>query len=116
MIKKRYIKRAYIEEAYCDKCGSLLKPTGMVLTTYPCQYPYVCTNDDCDYYTAFIGDERPGVVKYEFEDEENDEMITIEIPIQDLATPDLNKRLYNFKNGDFIHTIDSVLVEDVQYV
>ena len=40
MLKKRYIKRMYIEEAICDKCGAQLKPTGFVLTTYPEQFPY----------------------------------------------------------------------------
>ena len=107
MIKKRYIKRAYIEEAYCDKCGSLLKPTGMFLTTYPCQYPYYCTNEECDYRTAFIGDDCPGVVKYEFEDEDEDTS-----PIAKLEPlPDS----YKLKIP-FIHTIDTAIVEDIQYV
>ena len=68
MIKRRYIKRMYIEEAYCDKCGSPMLPTGAVLLTYPEQFPYHCTNPDCNWTTRFYGDERPGTIKYEFED------------------------------------------------
>jgi hypothetical protein len=40
MLKKKYIKRLYIEEAICDKCGSVMNHTGMVLTSWPEQYPY----------------------------------------------------------------------------
>ena len=69
MIKRRYIKRMYIEEAYCDKCGSPMQPTGAVLTTYPEQFPYYCSNPDCNWTTRFYGYERPGTIKYEFEDE-----------------------------------------------
>lgn len=74
MIKRKYIKRFYIEEAYCDKCGSIMEPTGMVLTSYPAQYPYKCSNKNCTECKTFIGDERPGCIKYEFyEDEEETE-------------------------------------------
>lgn len=69
MLKKRYIKRAYIEEAYCDKCGSKMEHTGVVLCSYPAQYPYNCTNKECDGHTTFWGDNRPGILKYEFEEE-----------------------------------------------
>lgn len=72
MLKRRYIKRAYIEIPYCDKCGAEMRHTGMVLTSYPAQYPYACTNPDCDGYTTFWDNERPGVLKYEFEEEEED--------------------------------------------
>ena len=71
MLKKRYIKRMYIEEAICDKCGAQLKPTWFVLTTYPEQYPYECSNPDCDGHQTFYGSECPGRIKYEFEDEED---------------------------------------------
>ena len=71
MLKKRYIKQAYIEEAYCDKCGAIMCHTGIVLTSYPCQYPFKCTNPDCDGHTTFYKDEVPGVLRYEFEEETN---------------------------------------------
>lgn len=74
MIKRKYIKRLYIEEAYCDKCGSIMEFTGMVLTSYPAQYPYKCSNKNCTECKTFTEDERPGCIKYEFyEDEEETE-------------------------------------------
>ena len=69
MLKKRYIKRAYIEEAYCDKCGSKMKYADIVLGSCPAQYPYNCTNKECDGYVTFWGDNLPGMLKYEFEEE-----------------------------------------------
>ena len=69
MLKRRYVKRAYVEEAYCDKCGSRMEHTGVGLTSYPAQYPYNCTNKDCDGHTTFWGDNRPGVLKFEYEEE-----------------------------------------------
>lgn len=68
MLKKRYIKRIYIEEAICDKCGSLLEPTGAVLMSYPEQYPYRCP--ECGQTEYYFGGERPGIIKYEFEEED----------------------------------------------
>ena len=35
MLKKKYIKRAYVEIPYCDKCGAEMRHTGIVLDTYP---------------------------------------------------------------------------------
>lgn len=69
MLKKRYIKKLYIEEAICDKCGSEMNHTGMVLTSWPEQYPYQCPK--CGWTEHYYGGERPGMIKYEFEDEEN---------------------------------------------
>ena len=69
MIKKKYVKRAYVEEVYCDKCGSIMKHTGVVLTSYPAQYPFECTNKECDGREIFFEYEVPGVLRYEFEDE-----------------------------------------------
>lgn len=71
MIKKKYVKRAYVEEAYCDKCGAIMCHTGIVLTSYPAQYPFECTNPDCDGRTTFWENEVPGVLRYEFEEDEN---------------------------------------------
>lgn len=70
MLKRKYIKRAYIEQAYCDKCGALMRHTGVVLTSYPAQYPFECSNPNCDGRTTFWENEVPGVLKYEFEEEE----------------------------------------------
>ena len=42
MLKKRYIKRLYIEESVCDKCGSAMESTNAVLMSYPEKYPYIC--------------------------------------------------------------------------
>lgn len=67
MLKKRYIKRLYIEEAYCDKCGAIMRHTGTVLASYPAQYPFECTNKNCDGKQTFWDEEVPGVLRYEFE-------------------------------------------------
>lgn len=72
MLKRKYVKRAYIEEAYCDKCGAKMRHTGMVLASYPAQYPFECSNSECDYGKVFWENEVPGVLKYEFEEEEED--------------------------------------------
>ena len=69
MVIKRYVKKAYILEAICDKCGSKMESTGMVYSTFPEQYPYACTNKDCDGHYTFWAHERPGKLLYEFEDE-----------------------------------------------
>ena len=69
MIKKRYVKKIYVEECYCDECGSPMKHTGMVLSSYPAQYPFNCTNPKCGGHKIFWEDNLPGKLKYEFEDE-----------------------------------------------
>ena len=69
MLKKRYIKRLYIEESVCDKCGSAMESTNAVLMSYPEKYPYICPK--CGWQEHYQGYERPGVIRYELEDEEN---------------------------------------------
>lgn len=69
MLKKKYIKKLYIEEAVCNKCGSIMEPTGTVLMSWPEQYPYRCP--DCGWEEHYRGSERPGSIHYEFEDEED---------------------------------------------
>ena len=69
MVTKRYVKKAYILEAICDKCGSKMESTGMVYSTYPEQYPYRCTNENCDGRATFFAHKCPGKLLYEFEDE-----------------------------------------------
>ena len=72
MLKRKDVKRAYIEQVYCDKCGAPMRHTGIVLTSYPAQYPFECSNSECDGQTTFWENEVPGVLKYEFEEEEED--------------------------------------------
>ena len=71
MIKKRYIKRAYVEEVYCDKCGAEMRHTGMILTCYPALYPFECINPNCSEELILQEDKLPGILRYEFEEEEN---------------------------------------------
>lgn len=71
MLKRRYVKRTYIEEVYCDQCGAPMRHTGMVLTSYPAQYPFECSNPECDGRVTFWEGEVPGRLKYEFEEEED---------------------------------------------
>ena len=70
MLKRKYIKLMYIEIPYCDKCGAEMRHTGVVLTSYPAQYPYKCINPNCDGHTIFQKDNLPNQLKYEFEEEE----------------------------------------------
>lgn len=71
MLKKKYIKRVYINVPYCDKCGAELRPTGTYLTSYPAKYSYVCSNPECDGVETFWEYELPGKIEYEFEEEED---------------------------------------------
>lgn len=71
MIVKRKIIAAYMRQAVCDKCGAEMRHTGMVLTSYPAQYPYKCSNPDCDGHETFYDYELPGQIVYEFEEEDN---------------------------------------------
>ncbi len=65
---KKYIKKLYIEEAYCDMCGHPMTYSGMVLTTFPPQYNYVCTNKRCGNTTSFTQNDKPDTLKFEFEE------------------------------------------------
>lgn len=71
MIVKRKIIAAYMKQAVCDKCGAEMRHTGVVLTTYPAQHPYKCSNPDCDGHETFYDYELPGQIVYEFEEEDN---------------------------------------------
>ena len=71
MIVKRKIIAAYMKQAVCDKWGAEMRHTGMVLTSYPAQHPYKCSNPDCDGYETFYDYELPGQIVYEFEEEDN---------------------------------------------
>ena len=41
MVKKTEV-RTYINRLYCDKCGTEMETSPVVLTTYPPQYQYKC--------------------------------------------------------------------------
>lgn len=71
MIKKKYVKRLYIEEAYCEKCGAKLEYTGMAYLSFPAQYKYICSNKECDYTINFNQDNKPGTLRFEYEEDTN---------------------------------------------
>lgn len=70
MLKRKYVKRIYVETAYCDKCGSRMDHTGVVLSSWPEKYPYICSNPDCGEQVMFTSHNKPGTLRYEYEDEE----------------------------------------------
>ena len=72
MLKKRKVKAIYLKEAICNKCGSRMESTGMVLSTWPPQYSYQCSNKDCDGHETFLGHDCPGQLEYETEEDEED--------------------------------------------
>ena len=37
--------------------------------SYPVQYPYQCSNPNCDFTQTFVGDDKPGTLKFEYIDE-----------------------------------------------
>lgn len=69
LLKKKYVKRLYIEEAYCEKCGAKLEFTGMTLLSFPPQYQYKCSNKDCDYTINFSQENKPDTLRFEYEEE-----------------------------------------------
>lgn len=71
MLKKKYIKRIYVEIAICDKCGAELRSTGICLNTYPAKYPYECSNPNCDGHETFQEGYLPGALCYEYEEDES---------------------------------------------
>lgn len=50
-IVKKEVK-TYKVYAYCEKCGGLMEPTGMVYTTDPLQFPHECR--DCGNREVFL--------------------------------------------------------------
>jgi len=44
---KKIELKTYLVEAICPECGGGMKSTGVVLNTYPAQYPHKCEN--CEY-------------------------------------------------------------------
>ena len=61
----RYINlRKIVHRVYCDYCDIELKDTGIVLTSYPPQYPYRCPQCGREYcfnesypWAEIVGDE-----------------------------------------------------------
>lgn len=45
MVKEVEVK-VFEERLYCDKCGAEMKHGGLVLCSYPPQYPYICPSCD----------------------------------------------------------------------
>ena len=50
-----------MERMYCPKCGTEMEFTGIVLTSYPAQYPHRCPK--CDYRYTTYGEAYP-IMKY----------------------------------------------------
>ena len=68
MLKRKYVKRIYVEEPYCDKCGAFMRYADTVYT-YRAQYIYKCTNKDCNGSQIFLEEKMPGILRYEFEED-----------------------------------------------
>lgn len=64
MIKEKEVK-CVMKRLYCDKCGTEMRHTGLVLTTYPEQYPYECPQ--CG-HNVTVFDRYPRIDYVEVED------------------------------------------------
>lgn len=71
MIKRKYITKAYINTAYCDKCGAEMAPTGIATLVFPPAYEYKCKS--CDFTKIFKEKDKIGQLIYEFKDENKEE-------------------------------------------
>lgn len=72
MIKRRYVKEIYVDEAICDKCGSLMEKDYHLtkhLPTIEGKVYFICTNKDCLWTTVFPTDNLPGRPVYIFDTE-----------------------------------------------
>ena len=108
-IRRKKVKAIYFNAFHCPECGLELHKDNIVLTTWPAQYCYYC---DCGFRTTSF--EQPGI-EYEFEEED----LPPAFPerIAEAFLPDSNTALENIKSIlNFIHTTDTTIVEDVQYV
>lgn len=68
MLKKREV-RTYKVELICDECGVPMEFTGMMLTSYPPQYPHKCPK--CGKHETVF--ECYPKIEYEYVDEEKDD-------------------------------------------
>ena len=58
MIKKRWVKAIYVKELFCDKCGEKMSRSGLMLTSLPPQYEYICKK--CGHTETVWSDEGIG--------------------------------------------------------
>ena len=68
MIKKRWVKAIYVKELFCDKCGEKMSRSGLMLTSLPPQYEYICKK--CGHTETVWSDEGIGELHYEYDNEE----------------------------------------------
>lgn len=70
MVKRKYVKRIYVEVPYCDNCGTELEARCEIFTVSPPLYPYECPQ--CGSRFNFRDWNLPNRMHYEFgEEEEN---------------------------------------------
>ena len=108
-IKRKKVKAIYFNAFHCPECGLELHKDNIVLTTYPAQYCYFC---DCGFRTTSF--QQPGY-EYEFEDED----LPSAYPERIVEAFELDKIVDTFNSiplQSFIHTTDTAIVGDVQYV
>lgn len=108
-VKRKKVKAIYFNAFHCPECGLELHQDNIVLTTWPAQYCYYC---DCGFRTTSF--QQPGY-EYEFEDED----LPPAYPERIAETFELDKivdALNSVPLQNFIHTTDTAIVEDVQYV
>lgn len=59
MEEKKEVKTFKVDYK-CPKCKrGYLRHNGLVLTSYPAQYPHNCNNKDCDYDETFLDKTYP---------------------------------------------------------
>lgn len=108
-VRKKKVKAIYFNAFHCPECGLELHQDNIVLTTWPAQYCYYC---DCGFRTTSF--QQPGY-EYEFEDED----LPPAYPERIAETFELDRMvdaLNSVPLQSFIHTTDTAIVEDVQYV
>lgn len=67
MLKRRKVKAIYVTEGVCNNCGGHMVTAGVVLDSYPPQYPYKC--EKCGWTETYYNYNIPGQLEYEFEEE-----------------------------------------------
>ena len=56
--------KVFEERLYCDKCGTEMKHSGLVLCSYPPQHPYICPS--CDWRTTSTTKyPKPSILTYQ---------------------------------------------------
>ena len=70
LIKKKYVSRAYVEEAYCEHCGKRLVLKEEMIITSPPQFVLQCLN--CGTSETVYENELPGALKMEYDTVDQD--------------------------------------------